>query len=824
MKIRSHTRHLRYSIGFKFGLFVAVILISAMFLVGIFIVKLQKNTREGDLKRNLQSYLFSYKNAALKFLEDKENIKALQGYTKGLKSIPNFKNAMFVDPRGRVFAHSRWHRGRFDGSRLIRKMPVPKLTGTKFRKKYPNIGYFLSSVVDDSSAYFIRSAKYTEAEYQKLITRVNKKNSKRLKRNKKARLLNYPSNTSYFEGFLPVYQNPFKRINRNDVSLKKAMSLFQKWKKEGFNFSGKQQGSRIKDLKFISMFEYIYKLLFVEEKDEDGEVLSKELTNYAKRLLKLKKYKLGLGDISIFSRYINLLKQYRNGFYSVNSRRYFNRSFLKRVSVIIDSIYRKRVPKAFSKVIKNIKNDELFRNSIDKKDSFEIKTAVAYLENAELFLNRKDEKRQQIINNLIYKRYISPFLKGDETLVDLHFFRNRFKNYLKTGRFTFPKLYRYRKLKKIYRPLISKEDKKAFFRHGLRILVSPYKIGFVRIILSPKSIEKEMNLVVINTIDLSLSLVLRLIFISFLLSGLMIKNVRILTEGAIAVGKGDFKNKIVLNTSDELGQLADEFNVMTANIRKAQGQLVEKARMEEELKIAEQIQSALLPKKLPEIPGFEFAAYYSAQTEAGGDYYDFIDVGKDYIGIAIADVSGHGVGSGLVMSMVRTVLRSHAPGTADARDVLCRINPFVYQDTLPAMFATVFYGTINYKNKKMFYASAGHNPAVLYKEKKGEAQLLPSGGVPLGMTGSESFDPLIELRTLQLEKGDVVLLYTDGVTEVMNSQQEEFQEERLIAAVKKYASGSPDDLINGIVKEVSKFTASMPQEDDITMLALKILG
>ena len=221
--------------------------------------------------------------------------------------------------------------------------------------------------------------------------------------------------------------------------------------------------------------------------------------------------------------------------------------------------------------------------------------------------------------------------------------------------------------------------------------------------------------------------------LSILLAGLFVRNIRKLARAAARVGQGDLETTIDIRSRDELGRLGHEFNRMVSRIRESRAALVEKSRMEEELRIAETIQKGLLPVRFPEIPGYAFAGYYSAQSEAGGDYYDILEsslVGGGRVGLVSADVSGHGVGAGLVMTMARTLFHAQAadcPDPAGSR----RMNPQLFRDTPPAIFVTAFYAILDTGTHGITWASAG----IIRHSVPGPAgaDRCTSDGLPLGM-------------------------------------------------------------------------------------------
>ncbi len=321
-------------------------------------------------------------------------------------------------------------------------------------------------------------------------------------------------------------------------------------------------------------------------------------------------------------------------------------------------------------------------------------------------------------------------------------------------------------------------------------------------------------------INLMISILLRAIFLALLFPTFIIRSIKKLADGAIEIGKGNLDRKIEIAGSDEIGRLADIFNVMTVNLKKAEDLKIEKIRMEKELLTAQQIQEALLPEKLPDSSGAEFGAYYSAQTESGGDYYDFIDLDNGQIGITIADVSGHGVGSGLVMAMTRTLLHTYCTKTSNTKKILEAINDYLKRNTASNYFVTMFYGILDIGSKKLTYSSAGHcEPMII---RNGKILHLPAGGIALGAVSGDLFSRSIEIREIQLHKGDYFIQYTDGVDEAMDSDKNEFGLDRFEKALAASDGKTPQDMVVSIVKEIEKFTGNIPQHDDITMIIFRI--
>ena len=254
--------------------------------------------------------------------------------------------------------------------------------------------------------------------------------------------------------------------------------------------------------------------------------------------------------------------------------------------------------------------------------------------------------------------------------------------------------------------------------------------------------------------------------------------------------------------------------------------LSEKERLEKELQIARDIQGFLFPKEAPRIEGFELASLARPAMEVGGDYYDYIKVSKDELGLVIADVSGKGIPGALVMAMVRSMLRAEAVGKSSAAQVLHRVNKSIYGDIKDDMFVSLFYLVLNVKKRTVNYARAGHDPALLFHGKEKRYELLDKGGIALGLDEGSFFDETLEQGEVSLSPGDTLVLYTDGITEAVNRDNEEFGFRKLLEIVRRSSPANGEDNVSSLVervdREIIEFTGGLPQWDDITMVALRV--
>jgi serine phosphatase RsbU (regulator of sigma subunit)/anti-sigma regulatory factor (Ser/Thr protein kinase) len=287
-------------------------------------------------------------------------------------------------------------------------------------------------------------------------------------------------------------------------------------------------------------------------------------------------------------------------------------------------------------------------------------------------------------------------------------------------------------------------------------------------------------------------------------------------------GKVD-QDEIDIDASDEIGEIAQAFNEMTNKFREAQVTLVEQQKLQKELQVAQEIQQMLLPSDFPKVEGYDIASYYEAAKEVGGDLFDFVEVDEDTIGICVADVSGKGVPGSMIMTMIRTALRLESRGNKNPADVLAKVNSFVADDMKRGMFVTMFYVILDSRNREIHFASAGHNPMILYRNSTKQTYYLNPPGFPVGIQLPDItlFDRTIKTESIRLREDDILVLYTDGVTEAMNRKRELYREERFLDSIRRNAHLSVGEFITAINDELKQFTGGAPQNDDITVVAIR---
>ena len=257
-------------------------------------------------------------------------------------------------------------------------------------------------------------------------------------------------------------------------------------------------------------------------------------------------------------------------------------------------------------------------------------------------------------------------------------------------------------------------------------------------------------------------------------------------------------------------------------VRQQQRQAQERERIEQELRVARLIQQTLLPKEVPDLEGYKLAAYYQPAREVGGDFYDFLKLDDEHLGLVVGDVTDKGVPAAIVMATTRTMLRASAQRLDSPGEVLKRVNDVIVRDIPPNMFITCLYAILNLNSGLLRYANAGHD--LPYRRRSsssssteaGGAEELRATGMPLGLLPGMSY----EEKEIVLERGDSVLFYSDGLVEAHDPQRDMFGFPRLQGLVGAHRSDGPA-MVNFLLAELSRFTGEeWEQEDDITLVTL----
>ena len=366
-------------------------------------------------------------------------------------------------------------------------------------------------------------------------------------------------------------------------------------------------------------------------------------------------------------------------------------------------------------------------------------------------------------------------------------------------------------------------DKTDVFEIAIPIMVGKTKIGAAYVAISQAAIQNAVTQARKGVAFVTIVILLIGISGILVLVSIIIGSLGSLTNDIEAIGNGDLDRKIITSRKDEIGRITYAVGVMTKKLKKAREELVEKERMKKEMQIAKEIQQTLLPRSVPQIHGINIDAYYQAAREVGGDYYDLIEIDKDHFGVVISDVSGKGVPGSLVMAMTRSIIQIEALKNTSPHQLLTMLHSILSKDIPEGLFITMFYVVFDLKENEMRYCCAGHNPAYLYNSEKNLLSALKPEGPPLGISllDEKTFaEQLIEEKR-KLDTGEMLFLYTDGVTEAMNSAKEQFSEKRLENIIKEHGLLKPNDLKDLLKTEIETFTGKEPQSDDITFIILQ---
>lgn len=247
----------------------------------------------------------------------------------------------------------------------------------------------------------------------------------------------------------------------------------------------------------------------------------------------------------------------------------------------------------------------------------------------------------------------------------------------------------------------------------------------------------------------------------------------------------------------------------------------EKKRLDHDLEIARDIQRILLPAEAPVVNGFEINGMNIPARQVSGDYFDYIQIDDERLGVAIADVSGKGVPASLIMAICRSVLRSQAIGNPSPAEVLQKVNRQLYPDIKEDMFISMAYLVLDHARSGVTLARAGHDAPLLYAQQTEQVSPLKTPGMVVGIDSGDVFDRLTKDVAVPLESGDCILLYTDGITEALDNEGNEFGLERMTQAFRTTAKQGPRAIVSRLIDELRDFVGATPQNDDITLIAIR---
>lgn len=308
------------------------------------------------------------------------------------------------------------------------------------------------------------------------------------------------------------------------------------------------------------------------------------------------------------------------------------------------------------------------------------------------------------------------------------------------------------------------------------------------------------------------------ILIGIRLSGRLTRAVNQLYEGTQRVIRGDFRLRIKTSHTDQLGELSTSFNKMTTNLERLFAVEKEKERLQAEIEIAREVQSQLYPKDAPPMRGLQLTVVCDSARMVSGDYYDYTEIGDHQLAFAIGDVAGKGISAALLMATLQAALRSQVAHCEEARtgmdcaSVISQLNRQIYAHTSPEKYATFFFAVFDQPTQTLTYTNAGHLSPLLLR--KGEFTALDSNGTVVGAFPFAKYDS----SSLQMQPGDLLVCYTDGITEPENAYGEAFGEQRLMDLVKRNADHPDHEILRIVLDAVRSWTGTAELFDDMTLL------
>jgi len=290
--------------------------------------------------------------------------------------------------------------------------------------------------------------------------------------------------------------------------------------------------------------------------------------------------------------------------------------------------------------------------------------------------------------------------------------------------------------------------------------------------------------------------------------------------------KSELKGVLVAYNKKGQAGFTDDDQRLLAIIAMQSAQVVENARlyeeqqayirMQEEVRLASIIQRDLLPKAAPQITGYDLAGKSIPAQMVGGDYFDFIAMGADHLAVCLGDVSGKGLGAALLMANLQATLRGQSLHEIPVKDRLTRSNELLYRSTDPEKFATLFYGVLDLQHHTLTFSNAGHENPFLFK-RGGDVLRLVAGGTVLGVLDQFPY----EEEVVPVDPGDVLVVFSDGITEAFDLEDQQFGERRLEEVIRSCMPEPAEAIIGKIVAAVREYAGDAPQADDLTLVVMK---
>ncbi len=367
---------------------------------------------------------------------------------------------------------------------------------------------------------------------------------------------------------------------------------------------------------------------------------------------------------------------------------------------------------------------------------------------------------------------------------------------------------------------ITHQGQEALWAYGSRdedepfpLVIVPYQKIIAKAVDAEKYVNQQISLSLTISAALTIIVVIAALLLAIIRSRKVTDPIMQLAKAANQLAEGNFEARVEIHTADELQNLGNIFNYMGASLK-------EREQMKQSLELAKEIQQQLLPDSAPACPGFDLAGRSLYCDETGGDYFDFIKLKNSAhhgLGLAVGDVSGHGIGAALVMATARAILRSLTDHYADQlKDLYDNLNLHLCRDTADAYFMTLFYGILDPEERSLRWISAGHAPLFHYHHDQVEE--IYSSGIPLGIIENNLYE---SASVMQFTPGDILLIGTDGIWEARNIAGDMFGTQRVRELLIRHADEGAESIVGHIIEELTCFCGPAPRNDDITLMVVK---
>ena len=395
-----------------------------------------------------------------------------------------------------------------------------------------------------------------------------------------------------------------------------------------------------------------------------------------------------------------------------------------------------------------------------------------------------------------------------------------------------------RNLHKIYevpssvdRDVAGTPQKCLYEKEMLNYLISPIEsggneIGQVHISYSEGLLAQQINSERYKIIALTIIGLAFGIGGIYLLSNYFVSPIVRITERVRRFSSGDTETELPLEGVEEYFEISKALNEMMSRLRRDRENIVERERVAKEIQVAGEIQKTLLPGNLPAIPGLKLDAFYRAASRISGDLYDVFRIDNQNYCLLVADVSGKGIPASLIMSVLRTVIRILARGKKTAHAIMSSVHEYIKDDIPPGIFITVFLGIYNSISREFNFVSAGHNPLIFLNSSSNQINLINPPGPPLGLPldGNKPFPDRLKQHFLHISPGDILFVYTDGITEAMNKVSDKYGLERLKGIFEEHVANrsieNPKEITETILSDIDRHCGMATQADDITFIVI----